>query len=60
MSFDGIKVFSVTKARDREALGETITDWLDRNDVEVVDKRVVQSSDREYHCLTVTIFYRRK
>lgn len=60
VSFDGIKVFSVTKARDREALGETITDWLDRNDVEVVDKRVVQSSDREYHCLTVTIFYRRK
>lgn len=24
----GLKVFSATKARDRESLGETITDWI--------------------------------
>jgi hypothetical protein len=55
--FTGIKVFSTTLARDREAMGETITRWLKENPVEVVDKVVTQSSDKEFHCLTVTLFY---
>jgi hypothetical protein len=59
MSFDGVKVFSVTKARDREFLGETITEWLATNDVEIVDTVVRQSSDREFHCLTIVFFYKR-
>jgi hypothetical protein len=60
--FDGVKVFSATKQRDREELGETVTRWLDKNrdTVEIVDKIVSQSSDSEYHCLSVTLFYRRK
>lgn len=56
--FTGVKVFSATKAKDREDLGDTITKWLKENPkVRPVDKVVTQSSDREFHCLTVTIFY---
>jgi hypothetical protein len=60
--FDAVKVFSATKQRDRDALGETVTHWLDNNlaDIEIVDKVVSQSSDSEYHCLSITLFYRRK
>jgi folate-dependent tRNA-U54 methylase TrmFO/GidA len=59
--FTGIKVFSTTLARDREQMGETITRWLkDNPNVEIVDKMVTQSSDKEFHCLTITLFYRQK
>jgi hypothetical protein len=58
--FDGVKVFTATKAREREELGDTITEWLDQHpDREVVDKVVTQSSDNEFHCLTITLFWRR-
>jgi len=57
-SFSGVKVFSATKAREREELGELITRWLRANpQIRLVDKVVTQSSDREFHCLTITIFY---
>jgi len=60
-TFTGIKVFSTTLARDREQMGETITKWLkDNQNVEIVDKMVTQSSDKEFHCLTITLFYRHK
>ncbi len=55
--FEGLKVFSATKAREREEIGERVTQWLQRTGVEIVDKIVTQSSDREFHCLTITIFY---
>ena len=60
--FDGVKVFSATKQKERDELGETVTRWLvDRKDqVEIVDKIVTQSSDSEYHCITITLFYRKK
>lgn len=59
--FDGVKVFSATKAREREELGEIITKWLqDHSDYTVVDHVVTQSSDNEFHCLTVTIFFKHK
>ena len=61
ISFTGVKVFSTTLARDREDMGENITKWLKENSsVEVVDKIVTQSSDKEFHCLTITLFYRHK
>ncbi len=60
MSFTGVKVFSATKAREREELGETVTRWLRSNDVEIVDRVVTQSSDDEFHCLTIVLFYREK
>ena len=55
--YSGVKVFSATKFRDRDALGERVTDWLQSNSVEVVDTVITQSSDAEYHCLTIPIFY---
>ena len=55
----GIKVFSATKARDREVLGEVITDWIRNHpELEVFDKVVTQSSDAEFHCLAITVVYR--
>jgi hypothetical protein len=41
MSFTGVKVFSATRAKDREELGDVITRWLRNNaGVELVDKVV--------------------
>ena len=57
----GVKVFSATKARDRDVLGEAITDWIRAHEqLEIVDKIVTQSSDSEFHCLTITLFYRQR
>ena len=54
----GAKVFTATKARDREGLGEVATRWIrDNPEARIVDKVVTQSSDREFHCLSITIFY---
>lgn len=59
--FSGVKVFSTTLARDRETMGDNITRWLRENgNLEVVDKVVTQSSDKEFHCLTITLFFREK
>jgi hypothetical protein len=58
-AFDAVKVFSATKARDREALGNRITSWLREAPRQVADVQIRQSSDREFHCLSVVIFYRR-
>jgi folate-dependent tRNA-U54 methylase TrmFO/GidA len=56
--FNGVKVFSATLARNREELGEKVTQWLQAHpDVEVIDMRVVQSSDREFHCISLVLFY---
>jgi len=55
----GVKVFSATKAKERELLGELITDWIRNHpEHEIVDKIVTQSSDSEFHCLTITLFYK--
>jgi hypothetical protein len=59
--FTGVKVFSATKAREREELGENVSRWLKANaDLELVDTVVRQSSDSEFHCLSVTLFFRPK
>lgn len=58
--YDAVKVFSATKALERERLGETITAWLDDHPgVTIVDTEVRQSSDQQFHCLTIVLFYRR-
>lgn len=57
--FTGVKVFSATKMREREELGDTITSWIRQHpEVEIVDYVVEQSSDSEFHCLSIVIFYR--
>jgi hypothetical protein len=59
--FTGVKVFSATKAKEREELGEIVTRWVKTNpDIEIVDKEISQSSDNEFHCLSVVIFYRNR
>ena len=61
VQFTGMKIFSTTLARDREAMGDNITRWLrDNQQLEIVDKIVTQSSDKEFHCLTITLFYRER
>lgn len=59
--FTGVKVFSTTLARDRDQLSDRITNWLaDHPEIEVVDKVVTQSSDKEFHCLSLTFFFRER
>ena len=59
MEVTGVKVFSATKARERAGLGEDVTSWIRSHpDCQIVDKIVTQSSDSEFHCLTITLFYR--
>lgn len=56
--FTGVKVFSATLARDRGCLGERVTEWIRANpDTRILDHVVTQSSDAEFHCLTITLFY---
>jgi hypothetical protein len=58
MTFTGAKVFTATKAKDREELGEVLTRWLrDNPRLRIIDKIVTQSSDNEFHCLSITVFY---
>jgi len=56
--FNGVKVFSATLARNREELGNKATIWMQQHPkCEIVEMRVVQSSDREFHCITIILLY---
>jgi hypothetical protein len=57
-NFNGVKTFTATMARDRDALGDRVTAWL-RDDPrrKVVDTVVTQSSDESFHCLAITVFF---
>lgn len=56
--YNTVKVFSATKARDRQSLGDRLTEWIQSqpSGVEIVKTVVRQSSDREFHCLTFVVF----
>lgn len=57
--FDGCKVFTTTLARDREAMSDRINEWLAQHpEYAVVDREVRLSSDRQFHCLSIVLFYR--
>ena len=60
MNSDGInevKVFTATKARDREVLGEAVTAWLAGNsDVRILKTVVALSSDSAFHFLSIVLF----
>lgn len=57
--FNVIKVFSATKAADREALGAKVTAWLQAHpEYKVVRTTVTQSSDASFHCLSLVFFLR--
>lgn len=56
---EGIKVFSASKAKERVGLGDRINEWLhSAPPKEIRDVSVTQSSDEEFHCLTITFWYR--
>lgn len=60
--FTGVKVFSATMHRDREVLGERVTEWLTaargaRPGFKLVEIAVRQSSDDEYHMLSFVVFF---
>jgi len=49
-----VKVFSATKARDRELLGERVTEWIAKHgNVGVVDTIIELTSDLHFHCLSI-------
>jgi len=55
---EGVKVFTATKAKEREGLGEKITEWVRKSPArDIFQVSVTQSSDEEFHCLTFAIFY---
>lgn len=61
-TFNGCKVFCATMFAQRQALGETVTAWLEdaqarRPGFQLVDVVVLQSSDEAYHCISITIFF---
>jgi len=56
-AFDEVKVFSATKHNERNRLGDLVTEWITHHPVLIVAGAIVtQSSDSEYHCLTITLF----
>jgi len=51
-----VKVFSATKARDRETLGERVTEWIRNNPgVQILRTVISQTSDSEFHCLSFVL-----
>lgn len=51
-----VKVFSATKARDRESLGEAVTAWIANNPgVRVLKTFVMLSSDSQFHCMSIVV-----
>jgi len=51
-----VKVFSATRARDRDNIGDTVNAWLAAHPrVTVLKTAVRQSSDAEFHCLSFVL-----
>jgi hypothetical protein len=58
MAFNGVKVFSTTMQKDRDRLGDRVTEWLEANrKLRILESVVRQSSDSAFHCLSITLFY---
>ena len=52
-----VKVFSVTKARQREEIGESVTAWIAANPaLRVVNTVVALTSDAKFHCFSIILF----
>ena len=60
--YNAIKIFSATMAKERSNIGEVATDWIStmsrHKGFDIVDTTITQSSDNEFHCLTIAIFYK--
>ena len=54
---NSVKVFSVTKARERESIGDRVTGWIAANPaVRIVKTVVALSSDQKFHCYSIVLF----
>lgn len=52
-----VKVFSATKSRDREALGNRVTAWLRAHPaIQIARANAALSSDYSFHCLSIVLF----
>ena len=52
-----VKVFSATKAKGRDELGQRVTAWLQAHPAVTVQRTFVRlSSDAEFHCLSIVLF----
>jgi len=57
---NGVKVFSATRAEERDRLGERMAEWSKIHPkLTILDVHVVQSSDNAYHCLSIVVLYNR-
>jgi hypothetical protein len=57
-AFNGIKVFSATMLTQRQQLGDTVTAWIaSRGDLQIHDIVVTQSSDAQFHCISIVVFF---
>jgi hypothetical protein len=56
--WNGVKVFSATMYQQRDQLGEMVTAWIAANPTKKVAEIVVtQSSDAEFHCIAISVFF---
>lgn len=56
-SISAVKVFTATRAADRDALGNKLSAWLQSHpEYDVVRASVAQSSDASFHCLSIVLF----
>lgn len=56
--FNAVKVFSATMFQQRDQLGEKVTEWIAANPKATITEFVVtQSSDAEFHCIAISVFY---
>lgn len=61
MDFDGMEIFSASKHEERAKLGKAVSEWRARNPTfDITDVRLTQSSDNEFHCVTIAVFYKYK
>ena len=52
-----VKVFSVTKVKDRGAIGDQVTAWIAAHpEVRPLKTIVALSSDQKFHCLSIVLF----
>lgn len=59
--FDGVQVFSATMVADRARLGEKVTEWIAAHpELTIVEIVQTQSSDAQFHCIALSVFYREK
>lgn len=51
-----VKVFTATKVKDRESIGETVTSWIAENPgARILKTFVTLTSDDRFHCISIVL-----